>query len=261
MSRGRCSRSHGSSQWSPWRCETYRKSARLDARRAGRRRAGRCAGTGTTSRGTPGRTTGRTRSSRGRTRSGSRRGRSRSPLMPARPTGGRRRSGDGRVGVLLAVARHVLGPRRAVPVAQLVAAGRVVVPAGGHGRRGRLGRRRRRRCGRGGARRGLRTPTRRGACRCSTPTRCRSAPDWPHDVLRRRRRRPAPCPIRTARWRPPASGSAAAEAVTGRGSRRLVGGRVGRRRTTGAGALHVGRDVAARPARWRRRPSRQRTSR
>ena len=44
------------------------------------------------------------------------------------------RSGDGRVGVLLAAARHVLGPRRAVPVAQLEAAGRVGVPAGGHRR-------------------------------------------------------------------------------------------------------------------------------
>ena len=58
----------------------------------------------------------------------------RPPTLPAGPGAARgcSASGDGRVGVLLAGARHVLGPRRAVPVAQLVAAGRVGVPPGGH---------------------------------------------------------------------------------------------------------------------------------
>ena len=100
-----------------------------------RRRAGRCAGTRTTTRRTPARTTGRRRSSRAAV----------SMRMPAWPSDvaringerGRRaddgpaalRSGDGRVGVLLACPRDVLGPRRAVPVAQLEATGRVGVPA------------------------------------------------------------------------------------------------------------------------------------
>ena len=46
------------------------------------------------------------------------------------------RSGNRRVGELLTRTRHVLGPRRAVPVTQLVAARRVGVPAGRHGRLG-----------------------------------------------------------------------------------------------------------------------------
>src|SRR5262245_54887589 len=52
--------------------------------------------------------------------------------------GDRRDSGDGRVGVLLAGPGHVLGPLRAVPVAQLVASRRIGVPAGGCGRGRRL---------------------------------------------------------------------------------------------------------------------------
>src|SRR5215211_6391220 len=71
--------------------------------------------------------------------------------VPRRP-----RSGDGWVGVLLAVARDVLGPGRPVPVAQLVAAGGIVVPAGRDRRRCRLARRRGR--GRGRSRGGRLTP-------------------------------------------------------------------------------------------------------
>ena len=73
-----------------------------------------------------------------------RRAHHRRPTLPASSggsavpaPGATRRSGDGRVGVLLAGAGDVLGPGRAVPVAQLVAAGRVGVPAGGHRRGGR----------------------------------------------------------------------------------------------------------------------------
>ena len=52
--------------------------------------------------------------------------------MPAGAVG----SGDRRVGELLARTRHVLGPRSAVPVAQLETARRVGIPAGRHGRLG-----------------------------------------------------------------------------------------------------------------------------
>ena len=121
----------------------------------GRRRAGRCGGTGTRRRGRRARTTGRTGSTRAPTRRGCRRDRSTSHASsPPDPTGGPQsstwcrpsaccragrhdvldRSGDGRVGVLLAGARDVLGPGRPVPVAQLVATGGVGVPAGRHRR-------------------------------------------------------------------------------------------------------------------------------
>ena len=85
-----------------------------------------------------------------------------------RPVG----SGDGRVGVLLAGARHVLGPRRAVPVAQLEAAGRVGVPPG-------RDRRRARRAGRRARRAGL---TRRGPCRATGGRRRRAGP-LPHELV------------------------------------------------------------------------------
>ena len=127
--------------------------------RGGRRRAGRCGGRRTTTRGTPGRTRGRRQDRAGvgldedagladrRGAHGSRPTRSAAGddrVGARRVTAG---SGDGRVGVLLAVARHVLGPRRAVPVTQFVAARRVGVPAGGHCGLGGWGRVRRLRPG------------------------------------------------------------------------------------------------------------------
>ena len=184
------------------------------------------------------------------------------PIMAVgrRPSHADAASGDGRVGVLLAVARHVLGPRRAVPVAQLVAAGRVVVPAGGHRRRGRLGRRRRRRCGSGGAV-VVSAPQPDEVGRCSSPTRCRSRRTGPTTC----------CPRRPASGAVPhpdgslvAAGvdSAAADSPAADEAMAAVAAAVSSASDDrGAGALHVGRDVAARPARWRRPPSRQRTSR
>ncbi len=190
-------RRNGSSRWSAWRCETYRKSGRStfamsEAPRPSLRgktnHEPKKAGTNHGS---------QTIVPRSRLdqdagvaeRGGAHRLRW---LLPARVHSRRpgRASGDGRVGVHLALAGDVLGPRVAVPVPQLVAVdGSGYQPAGDRGgrargrRRGR-NRRRRRRGRLGGA--GVRLPP----LRQQPPPRAPLAP--PASPLSHRRRRPRP---------------------------------------------------------------------
>ena len=133
MSRRRWARSHGSSWWSPCRCETYRKSARsmrssqvvaqpVVAGEREPRSEERGHEPGIAQDRNPARLDEQTGMA-----DGGRPHQAVAGTPGSAPYG--RASGDRGIGELLTGARHVLGPGGAVPVAQLVATRRIGVPA------------------------------------------------------------------------------------------------------------------------------------